>query len=139
MNRNIQTIMELAGCTEDDAMRAYADTNNVLDAVDRILPKRMSVAQSYINAKKPVKVLTDQQLEAVERRKNMEMLDKQHEEVTLSRQRDSSGQDVSYIPHEETALQNNCDQECQLPVLQLEAQTREIVCLIPSEYSSGSP
>ena len=128
MNRNIQTIRELAGCTEDDAMRAYADTNNVLDAVDLILPKKVSIAEKYINAKKPVKVLTGQQLEAVERRKNMEMLDKQHEEVTLSRQRDSGEPAVSYIPREETVLRNNCDQECLLPVLQSEAQTPGTAC-----------
>ena len=135
MNRSIQIIIELTGCTEDDAMRVYADTNNVLDAVDVLLPKKKTIAEKYICEKRPVKVLTTEQLEARERRQNMEMLDKQHEESTSSGQRDCGEQVVSYIPREEKAQQNNCDQECLLPVLQSEAQKPETVCPSLSEYS----
>ena len=61
MSRAVETIMELTGCSEDDAQRVYAETNDVEDAVDKILPPAKNAARRFYDAIKPVRVYTEEE------------------------------------------------------------------------------
>jgi hypothetical protein len=137
MNKNIQTIIELTGCSEDDAMRVYAETNDVEDAVDKLLPAAKNHARKYYDAIRPVRTYTQEEQELKKLRDAMKKMDDQR--LTTLNPRGFVVPSAPNIHHEEMALQSNCDQECQLPVLQLEAQTQGTVCPLPSECSSDSP
>ena len=112
MNRHIQTIIELTGCTEDDAMRVYAETNNVEDAVDKLLPPAKTRARPKIE-----KVYTPEQIQIKLLREEMKKFDDK-KMIILTRQPGAVVPGEQSIPHEEMVLQNSCDQECQLPVLE---------------------
>ena len=136
MNKNIQTIMELAGCSEDEAMKVYAETNDVEDAVDKLLPPAKNLARKYYDAIKPVRTYTQEEQDIKQLRDILKKMD--DERLTSLNPRGFVAPTAPNTLREETAQQNNYDQECQLPVLQSEAQIPEIVCLLPSEYSSDS-
>ena len=136
MNKHIQTIIELTGCSEDEAMRVYAETNDVEDAVDKILPPSKNTSRKYYESIKPLRVYTQEEQEIKKLRDILKKMDDQR--LTSLNPRGFVAPSGPNNLREGMALQNNCDQECQLPALQLEAQTPEIVCLLPSECSSGS-
>lgn len=136
MNKHIQTIIELTGCSEDEAMRVYAETNNVEDAVDKILPPSKNAARKYYEAVKPVRTYTQEEQDIKQLRDILKKMDDIY--LNSSNPRGFAGLGVPRTLPEETAPQNSYGQECQLPALQLEAQIPEIVCLLPSECSSGS-
>jgi hypothetical protein len=136
MNKNIQTIMELAGCSEDEAMKVYAETNDVEDAVDKLLPPAKNLARKYYDAIKPVRTYTQEEQDIKQLRDILKKMD--DERLTSLNPRGFVAPTAPNTLREETAQQNNYGQECQLPVLQSEAQIPEIVCLLPSEYSSDS-
>ncbi len=136
MNSHIQTIIELTGCTEDDAMRVYAETNDVEDAVDKLLPPAKNAARKYYEAIKPVREYTQEQQEIKQLRDALKKMD--DERLTSLNPRGFVAPSAPNNLREGMALQSNCDQECQLPALQLEAEIPEIVCLLPSECSSDS-
>ena len=136
MNSHIQTIIELTGCSEDDAMRVYAETNDVEDAVDRLLPPAKNAARKYYEAIKPMRTYTEQEKQIKVLRDELKKMDDAR--LTSLNPRGFVVPSAPNTLHEGTVQQSNCDQECQLPVLQSEAQIPEIACLLPSEYSSGS-
>jgi len=136
MNSHIQTIIELTGCSEDDAMRVYAETNNVEDAVDKLLPTTKNDSRKYYNSVKPVRVYTEEEKQIKILRDTLKKMD--DERLTSSDPRGFAGRAVPKTLPEGTAQQSNYGQECQQLVPQLEAQIPEIVCLLPSEYSSDS-
>ena len=125
MNKNIKTIIELTGCSEDDAMRVYAETNNVEDAVDKLLPPAKNTARKYYEAIKPVRIYTQEEQEIKKLRDTLKKMD--DERLTSLNPRGFVVPSAPNTLHEGTALQSNCDQECQLPVLQSEAQIQETV------------
>jgi len=137
MNRHIQTIIELTGCSEDDAMRVYAETNDVEDAVDKLLPPAKNQARQYYDAIRPVRIYTHEEEEIRKLRDVLKKMDEKH--LTLLNPRGFVVPSAPNTHREETVLQNNCDQECQLPVHQSEAQTPGTACQLPSECSSGLP
>jgi hypothetical protein len=137
MNKHIETIVELTGCSEDDAMRVYAETNDVEDAVDKILPPVKNLARTYYEAIKPVKVYTEEEKQIKTLRDILKKMDDQR--LTSLNPRGFVAPSAPNTLREGMALQNNYDQECQLPALQSEAQIPETVCQLPSECSSGSP
>ena len=140
MNSHIQTIIELTGCTEDDAMRVYADTNNVEDAVDKLLPPTKNDSRKYYESAKPVRVYTEEEKQIRILRDSLKTMDAEHAKRSiLSNQPDCVAQVGQSTPREETVPQSNCYQECQLPSLQSEAQKLETACLSPSECSSDLP
>ena len=126
MNKNIQTIVELTGCSEDDAMRVYAETNNVEDAVDKLLPLTTNNAKKYYDAIKPVRIYTQEEQEIKKLRDALKKMD--DERLTALNPRGFVVPSAPNTHREEMAQQNNCDQECQLPVLQSEAQTLGTAC-----------
>jgi len=128
--------MELAGCSEDEAMKVYAETNDVEDAVDKLLPPAKNLARKYYDAIKPVRTYTQEEQDIKQLRDILKKMD--DERLTSLNPRGFVAPTAPNTLREETAQQNNYGQECQLPVLQSEAQIPEIVCLLPSEYSSDS-
>ena len=136
MNSHIQTIIELTGCSEDDAMRVYAETNDVEDAVDRLLPPAKNAARKYYEAIKPMRTYTEQEKQIKVLRDELKKMDDAR--LTSLNPRGFVVPSAPNTLHEGTAQQSNYGQECQLLVLQLEAEIPEIVCLLPSEHSSDS-
>ena len=135
MSRAIETIIELTGCSEDDAQRVYAETNNVDEAVDKLLPHG-----KVIIPKKPLRTYTAEELEFKKLRSEMKKLDAEHDKRSiLTNQREHAEQVEHCNLPIATELQSNYYQECQLPSLQSEAQKPEIACQSLSECSSGSP
>lgn len=126
MNKHIETIIELTGCSEDDAMRVYAETNNVEDAVDKLLPAAKNQARKYYEAIRPVRTYTQEEQEIKKLRDTLKKMD--DERLTSLNPRGFVAPSAPNTLREGTALQNNCDQECQLPVLQSEAQIPETAC-----------
>jgi hypothetical protein len=137
MNKHIQTIIELTGCSEDDAMRVYAETNNVEDAVDKLLPPAKNTVRKYYDAMKPVRVYTEEEQQIKKLRDTLKKMD--DERLTSLNPRGFVAPSAPNTHREGMVLQRNCDQECQLPVLQSEAQTPGTACQLPSECSSGLP
>lgn len=126
MNKNIQTIIELTGCSEDDAMRVYAETNNVEDAVEKLLPPIKNQARKYYDTIKPVRTYTHEEQEIKKLRDALKKMD--DERLTSLNPRGFVAPSAPNTHRAEMALQSNCDQECQLPVLQSEAQTPGTAC-----------
>jgi hypothetical protein len=138
MSRAVEIIMNITGCSEDDAQRVYAETNNVEDAVDKLFCMPESKSRKYIEKIKPVKVVNEYQETSRLLREQMKKLDEVHSKRSISsNQPDCVAQVEQSTPREETVPQSNCYQECQLPVLEVEAQKLEIVCPSPSGYSCG--
>ena len=140
MSRAVETIMELTGCSEDDAQRVYAETNDVEDAVDKILPPAKNTARKFYDAIKPVRVYTEEEKQIRILRESLKVMDAEHDKRSILSNQPGS---VAQVEHCSLPIakepQSNCYQECQMPVLQSEAQKPEIACQSPSECSSGSP
>jgi len=118
-------------------MRVYAETNNVEDAVDKLLPPAKNQVRKYYDAIKPVRVYTHEEQEIKKLRDVLKKMDEKH--LTLLNPRGFVELNETSNPREEMVLQNNCDQECQLPVHQSEAQIPGTACQLPSGCSSGLP
>lgn len=130
----IQTICSLTGCSEEEAKRAFDETEDVVEAVDRLLEKKPSAAEKFLNKKRTREVTPEEEIIGPVR-KIMKLMDEKistslyrplREELAEMRDR-----------HEETVQQNNYSQECLLPSLELKAETQGIACPSQSEYSSG--
>ena len=129
--------MDLAGCSEDDAMRVFAKTNNVDDAVDELMPKSKTVV---MKKNIPPVQRTPEQEELLKLRKTMEAFDREREKAsaTSSNQPDCVELISHCTPHEEKVQQNSYDQECRKLSLVSEVQIPEIECLSLSECSYDS-
>jgi len=118
--------MELAGCTEEQAIKAYDEHEDMVEAIVSI----MDVPQTRGNPK-PAKVSEVQQA-FTKMRKEMEALDYS---IKTSSQRDSSSQELSHTPalvQEETKLDFDRIQQSHLATLEEEEQKQETVCPSPS-------
>ena len=115
----------MTGCSEDEAMRVYAETNDVEDAIDKILPPAKNVARKFYDAIKPVRIYTEEEKQIKTLRDTLKKMD--DERLTALNPRGFVAPTVKSSPREGTAPQSNGDQECQLPALQSEAQKQETV------------
>ena len=139
MSDPIDMICRLTDCSLEIAQEAYDQTKDVTLAVDRILFK------TELPLKKK-RVLDEASSEIEKIRETMKELDRKMDErpdstvnqfpATSLSQRVHEELDARRVHHGETVLQNNYSQECQIPVLQLEAQKPEIACPSPSELIS---
>jgi hypothetical protein len=130
----IQMICSLSGCTQEEAERAFTETEDVIEAVDRLLAKKPSAADKYLSGKKRPREVTPEEQVVSKFRNTLKHFD---DLVSTSLYRPAhEGQDETRDPHEETAQQTNCFQQCQLPSLQEGAQTQETACPLQSECSS---
>lgn len=129
MSRAVEIIMNITGCSEDDAQRVYAETNNVEDAVDKLFCMPYSVSRKYIEKIKPVKVVNEDQETSRHLREQMKKIDEEHSKRSiLSNQPDCVAQVEQSTHREETVPQSNYYQECQIPALESEAQKPETAC-----------
>ena len=134
MSDPIETIMNLSGCTKEQAKEAFEETKNIVDAVDKLLEKPNHPEDKYIKIVKHD--VTPEEKIIAPFRKILKELDEKM--FTSLSQRGHEGSVEKLHHHEEMVLQNNCSQECQLPSLESKVQIQETVCQSQSEYSYGS-
>lgn len=130
MTDPLETICNLANCSREDAERVYSETNDVVEAIDRLLVKKPSAAEVYIQSiKKPHEVSPEESIIGPYRAILKEFDEKM---ITSLNQRGPGGSGGMPVRPAEMVLQNNYSQECQLPSLQSEAQKQETAC--PSQF-----
>ena len=125
---DVERVMMLAFCNEEDARMALSKTHDVVDAVDMLL-----VVPDTIGSPKP-RILSEEQKEFTRIRLSMEEMDKQ---IMNSDQPDSSSQVLTHTPglvQEEMTLRSDCIQSSQIPVQESMEQTQETAYLSQSEY-----
>ena len=54
----IETVCLLTGCTEAEAEKALAETEDLVEAVDRLLEKKPSPAEKFLSEKKRPRKVT---------------------------------------------------------------------------------
>jgi len=119
---DVERVMKLAFCTEEEARLALSKTHDVIDAVDMLLTVPVTRG-----APKP-RMVSNEQQEFTRIRQSMEYMDK---EITKSNQPGSSSQVLSHTPAlgpEEMTLHSDCTQSSQIPVQELTEQTLETAC-----------
>jgi hypothetical protein len=125
----IALIITLTGCSEDEARTAYSLKGDTVDAIEDILNKTAPPTSSIgLPRKRQREDITDDEVELTKIRTTMETFDNEISNKLTSNQHAASSEAVKLIPREETVLQNNYSQECQIPSVQEEAQTQETEC-----------
>jgi hypothetical protein len=124
MSDQIEIICNLSGCSVEDAKRVFEETKDIVESVDRLLVKPKNFYEKYIPVKKEP-VLTPDQIEVKKVRELMKIFDDKRS--TSTNQLDCVTQTEKPILHEETVLQNNCFQQCQIPSLVEEVEKPETV------------
>jgi hypothetical protein len=83
MSDPVEMICELAGCSKEEAEVVFGETNDVVEAVDRLMAKPTLISQKYIPAK-PESVLTEEQLGVRKVRNLMKKIDDSRGSTSLS-------------------------------------------------------
>jgi len=136
MRDPVQMICSLTGCTQQEAERAFTETEDIVEAVDLLLEKKPSMADKYLSEKKRSREVTPEEEIVSKFRGTLKHFD---DLTTTSMYRPlREGQVEKQALLEEMAPQSNCFQECQLPSHQLEAEKQETVCPLQSECSCDS-
>lgn len=133
----IRMIVEMAGCSEEDAKRVYAEVGDVAEAVDILMPKPKSTANKYIEKLKPKPEVSEEQKWCRQVREVLKTMDEK--KSTAANQPELVEHSEHCILPEEKVQQNNCFQECHLPALESGAQIQETAYQSQSECSSGLP
>lgn len=135
MSAPIQTICNLTDCSIEEAIAAYAETNDVTDAVDKLLIKVVNKSDKYVNKPKSQQHLTEEQIEIANVRKLMKENDDRMYSFKPIESDPPEFVESNVMPfhREETVLQNNYSQECQLPSQLSMVETPETVCQSQSE------
>ena len=119
---DVERVMKLAFCTEEEARMALSKTHDVIDAVDMLF-----VVPVTLGAPKH-RILSAEQQEFARMRENMEAMDKQ---ITKSSQSGSSSLVSTHNPglvQEGMTLRSDCIQSSQIPVQEEEEQKQETAC-----------
>jgi hypothetical protein len=123
---DIERIMKLAFCSEEDARKSYAQTHDVIDAVDLLL----SVPPSRGNPHQ--KIVSEEQQKFMEIRKTMESIEtnitdgfKKSDQPAPSSPKLLHSHD--HVP-EEMTLRSDCIQSSQIPTQESVVQTPETAC-----------
>jgi hypothetical protein len=119
---DVERVMKLAFCTEEEARSALSKTHDVIDAVDMILDVPV------IRGGPKPRVLSAEQQEFARMRENMEAMDKS---ITKLNQSDSSSLVSTHTPvlvQEEMTLHSDCTQSSQIPVQEEAEQKQETAC-----------
>jgi hypothetical protein len=129
MTDPIPLIMSLTGCSEEEAQLAYNEKCDTVDAIeyilDKIAPLPKSAAISNPRKRKREDITADEEV-VQNLRPTMEKMTRDIEGSITSNQPAPSSEVVTPVHREETALQNNYLQICQLPSVEEEVQTQEI-------------
>jgi len=123
-DRDVERVMMLVSCSEEDARQALLKTGDIIDAADML----MSVPVTR-GAPKP-KTLSAGQLKFTEIRKSMESMDKSlNTNLTKSNQPDSSCQGLQDTHgQEEMTLRSDCIQSSHLATQEEGEQKQETAC-----------
>ena len=128
MTDPIPLIMSLTGCSEEDAQFAYNEKCDTVDAIeyilDKVAPLPKSAAISNPRKRRREDITPDEEV-IQNLRPTMEKMTHNIESGITSSQPVPSSEAVTPVHPEETALQNNYLQVCQLPSVPEEAQTPE--------------
>lgn len=135
----IRMIMELAFCSREIAEASYAEHQDIVECVDRIM-----VTPLQVGAPKQRKMSEEQQkmteirriADAVNNSVNAGLNSMKITSSNQSAHEESVG--LPCLP-EGTAPQSNCSPECPPASPGSEAQTQETACPSPLKCSSGSP
>jgi len=123
---DIERVMMLACCTEEEAKQALSKTNDVIDAVDMI----MNIPPTHGAPKQ--KTMSDEQAAFAKIREDMKRIDRSIENnIKKSDQSDSSSQGLLHnhaLSPEEMTLHSDCIQSSQIPVQEEEAQKQGTAC-----------
>jgi hypothetical protein len=126
MNDPIQTIRSLTGCTEEQANKAFDETEDIIEAVDRLLEKKPSPADKFLSGKKRPREVTPEETVIGPIRTMLKTLD---EKTSTMLYRPVRGEQAeTQDPLVEKVLQSSYFQECQLPSLQSKVEKQETVC-----------
>lgn len=120
--QEVETVMKLAFCTEEEARKALSETVDVVSAVGSIL-----VFPETRGAPKP-KAVSHEQQQFTKIRKDMEAIDVG---ITKSSQSDSSSRASQRNPvplREEMSLRSDCIQSSHLATLEEEVQIPGTAC-----------
>ena len=132
----IETICNLAGCSYEDAKQMYEVTNDIVEAVDRLLEPKPSAAEKYIQSKKPKREVTEEEKIIGPYRVILKEFD---EKMSTSLGQHGHEGSIEMLDRpSKMVLQNNCSQECLLPSLQSKVQKQETACQLQSGCSCGS-
>ena len=125
-DQDVERVMMLSCCSEEDARQALSKTSDVIDAVDMIM--RVPITRGAPKQK----TVSEEQVAFMELRKNMEAIERSvQSNITTSGQPDSSSQVLTHNPAlspEEMTLHSDCTQSSQIPAQVEEEQTQETVC-----------
>jgi hypothetical protein len=120
--QDVETVMKLAFCSEEEARKALSETVDIVSAVGSIL-----VFPETRGNPKP-KILTPQQEDFAKIRKDMEVIEAS---ITMSSQSDSSSRASQRNParlQEEMLLRSDCTQSSHLATLGEEVQIPGTAC-----------
>lgn len=127
MTDPIAMIVSLTGCSEEEARDAYDETEDVVEAVDKLLarvPTNTPAPRKFVRADK-----TPDEQRVEELRGTMKSIDEDIQRGLIASHQPAAELSVETpTHHEETVLQNNCLQECHLPLIESEVQTLETAC-----------
>jgi hypothetical protein len=135
MTDPISMIMSLTGCSEEEARDAYDETEDVVDAVDKLLahaPTNTPPPRKFVRTDK-----TPEEKRVEELRGTMKAIDEDIQRgINASHQPAGVVSTSMPVLLEETVLQNSCLQECHLPSIEEGVETPETVYQSPSGCSS---
>lgn len=125
-DQDVERVMMLSSCSEEEARQALSKTDNVIDAVDMIMCTPIT-----LGAPKQ-KTMTEEQITFAKIRENMEAIDRSvQNNLTKSNQSGSSSQELPRnhaLVQEEMTLHSDCTQSSQIPTQVEEEQKPETVC-----------
>jgi methyl-accepting chemotaxis protein len=125
-DQDVERIMMLSSCTEDEARQALSKTGDVIDSVDMIMSTPVT------RGAPKQKTMTEEQITFAKIRENMEAIDRSvQNNITKSNQSGSSSQELSRTlapVQEEMRLHSDCTLSSQIPTQGEEEQKPETVC-----------
>ena len=132
----IQTICTLTGCSQHEAEKTLNETEDVVEAVDRLLEKKPSAADKILSGKKRPREVTPEEQIIGKYRDTLKHFDNL---VSTSLYRPSHVERAeTQVRPEEKAPQSSCSQEYPQPSRLSVVQIPEIVYPSQSECSCGS-
>lgn len=125
-DQDVERVMMLSCCSEEDARQALSKTNDVIDAIDMIM------CIPITRGAPKQKTVSEEQVAFMKLRKNMEAIERSvQSNITTSNQSDSSSQVLTHSPAlspEEMTLRSGYTQSSQIPAQVEEEQTQETAC-----------
>lgn len=125
-DQDVERVMMLTSCSEEEARQTLSKTGNVIDAIDVIM------CVPITRGAPKQKAVSEEQAAFAKLRKNMEAIEcSVQNNITTSNQPGSSSQALTHNPalaQEEMTLRSDYTQSSQIPTQAEEEQTQGTVC-----------